>query len=115
MKLRFYPKPGMLSWDPERRPNVAGGAPAGYVGRTLVRAVKEGERVIKPAYYKANSEPYEVFAGTHSGRRLAKLCLRGELWAADESTAAFCGVSFQRVVQGKDGEWAPAPRKKKDD
>jgi len=115
MKLRFYPRPGMLCWDPERRPTVSGGQPAGYVGRHLVAPVREGDRVISPAYYASNDVAYEAFAGTLSGRRLAKLCSRRELWAADRATAAFCGAEFTHVEQGEDGEWyeVKKPQKKK--
>ncbi len=72
----------------------------------------EGERVVSPAAYKANDKPYETFAAGRSGRRLAKLCLRGELWAADKETATFCGVKFVECEQDDDGEWVPKAAKK---
>ena len=116
MKLRFYPRPGMLCWDPERRPTQAGGHPAGYVGRHLVRAKRDGDgNITQSAFYAANDEPYEVFAASHSGRRLAKLCRRGELWPADKETAAYCGVKFVRVEKGDGGEWVEAKSRPKKD
>ena len=114
MKLSFFPRPGMLCWDPERRPTHRGGQPAGYVGRKLSKAVKDGDgNVVTPAAYVAKDVPYEVFAASHSGRRLAKLCRRGELWPADRMTAAHCGVEFVELEQGEDKEWRPAKTKPK--
>lgn len=101
----------MLSWDPERRPSFSGGHAPGYVGRTLVAPVRSGERIIEPARYAANKDAYEVHSATRSGRRLAKLCLRGELWPADKVTAAFCGVDFPQVEFSTEGEWEIAKRK----
>lgn len=120
MKLSFYPKPGMLCWDPERPPSFSGGHAAGYVGRSLVPAKKDSAgRTVEPARYVANETPYEVFSASKSGHRLAKLCRRGELWAADAATAAFCGVSFVPLKKNDEGEWdlkavAAKPSGKKD-
>jgi len=78
------------------------GAPAEYVNRSK-RMMENGSWG-----YPANSEPYEVQAGTKEAERLILLTVRdGALLPFDEQTAAACGTKFV-AVDWLDGEWVPA-------
>ncbi len=76
---------------------------ANYIGRQYDRETKQ---------HRAINEAVQVQAETPDGRRCALFCSRGELWAADPKTAAFCGVPFVELEQDADGEWQPIPQTK---
>ena len=103
MQLRFHARgTGKRSITGEIR--IIGQA-ARYIGRKHV--VVDGV-----ASQPATEEPHECDSETADGRRCKKLCRQGELWAADEATAAACGVEFV-ALDHSDGAWVPASPKPK--
>lgn len=99
MQLRFYARgTALVSLPGERR--VVGQHPR-YVGRTL--KIVDGA-----ATWPANEEPVEC--ASEQAARLVRRCAAGDLWPADEITAARCGVSFV-PIEFADGAWAPAAPK----
>ncbi len=103
MKLKFYAKAGdCCPW-----PNSHHfGQPRRYVGRQYT-APDESKGT--GATWPAKKEPDEVESTTPDGEHLIRYCLKGNLWPADEVTAAACGVDLPKLKQGADGEWVPEP------
>lgn len=99
-KLRFYAKGSATVSVPFSRLPI--GQAASFVGRTFDP---------KARTYPATLEPYEVEANSDAGRRLVRLVrIDGDLWPADEATAAACGVPFV-PVEIKDGVAVPKETK----
>jgi len=111
MKLRFIAREDALATVPGSRASV--GQSAHYVGRTYV-APKDG----KGGMYPATQEPHEAMFDMSKQddvirfNRYVKIAKRGDIWPADQETAAACGVEFVQA-SFKAGEWtrgaAPAP------
>jgi len=93
--LRFYAKHGALVSVPFQSPLV--GQRPRYVGRT------QDDQNRLPA----SDEPFAAEASSRMGMRLARICGRGDLWAADKATAKYCRVPFVGVSH-VDGEWVPS-------
>lgn len=103
MQLRFHARgTGLVSLPGENR--IVGQLPR-YIGRTL-------KLIDGAAAWPANAEPHECDSSSPTAARLAKRCRAGELWAADEATAAACGVEFV-ALDHSDGAWIPAASKPK--
>jgi hypothetical protein len=106
MKLRFFARrgpdgvPHFVNW-----PGLRGvGQSIPRVGRTFVG----GSSPASPASYPASKVAAEVDDGAAEAPHLIRQCQKGGLWAADEATAAACGVEFVKPVQDADGEWVAA-------
>lgn len=101
MQLRFYARgTGLVSLPGETR--IVGQHPR-YVGRAL--KIIDGA-----AAWPASEAAHECDSASAHGARLLKRCRAGELWPADEATAAACGVDFT-ALEFADGEWRPAQPK----
>jgi hypothetical protein len=104
MQLKFFARGDLLVTVPGFAPVV--GQPQLRVGREFVRG-DESKGI--PPEYPATKEPFVVDSNSPEGRRLKKLIQRDEsLWAADQATAAECGVQFVEL-EFKDSEWLPKP------
>jgi hypothetical protein len=98
MKLKFLSRAAnMVSWP---GPKSTGQLPR-YVGRTYIPSDRPGVAGV----FKADSEPSEIDSENHDAPQLVRQCAKGGLWAADQQTASACGVPFQALQQGPDGEW----------
>jgi len=98
MLLRFYAKADALQRVPDFHPAVD--QHDRYVGRA-----HDPEN---PGAFPATREPFECDSDSQNGIRLKHLIFRdGDLWAADEETAAHCQVPFV-PVEFADGEWVLA-------
>lgn len=99
MKLRFHPR-GAGQVRVPGSPHAVD-QPARYIGRRKNPKTNE---------YEASEKPHEVDASAAGNElilpRYRKLTQRGEIWAADEQTAQFCGVPFV-PVELKDGVFQP--------
>ncbi len=104
MRLKFYGRNAHTVYWPG---TYAPGQVRPQPGKTFVAA--EGPN--SPARYALDKEPAEVDSDREpaAAEHFARQCRKGGLWAADRETAAFCGVEFQRVEMGADGDFAPAP------
>jgi len=98
--LKFYAKQGALVSVPFQSPLV--GQRPRYVGRT------QDDQNRLPA----SDEPFAAEASSRIGVRLARICSRGDLWAADKATANHCRVPFVGVSH-VDGEWVPSKQPRK--
>ena len=95
MQLRFVPKRGASPKWPGRG---TGSYP--FAGRTF-----DAETRVN----KADVEPFAVAVPSLEANRFRELCVRdGDVFPADEATAAFCGVPFVRVERVDDSGWMPA-------
>lgn len=99
MLLRFYARPDNVVYPPG--PKLKGRINH-YVGRTFDPQSRA---------HKANDKPAEFDSQTPAGELMRQRVRREHsLWAADEATAAACGVPFVPVAQDEEsGEWLPAP------
>jgi hypothetical protein len=79
-----------------------------YVGRQYT-APNEAKGT--GATWPAKAEPDEVDAASPHAEHLIRYCAKGNIWPADEATAAACGVAFTKLERGKDGEWLSAAPK----
>lgn len=95
MLLKFHTKPGYSTPWPNSH---HGGQARRLIGRTYDAATRT---------YPARAEPDQVDSEDPDASHMARKCSRGELYAADESTAKFCGVEFVALQRGEDGEWFP--------
>ena len=103
MKLRFYARDDQLEPYPFLAPSI--GQPRRYVGRKFLPAVINKGEVVEPANNPAVKDAAEFDSNSQEGKRLAEVVRRDHsLWAADEGTAAFCGVPFVRV-RFDEGVW----------
>lgn len=100
MLLKFHTKPGLSTPWPNSH---VGGQARRLIGRTYDAATRT---------YPARSEPDQIDSEDADASHMARKCTRGELYAADEATAKFCGVEFVQLERGADGEWFPASKKK---
>lgn len=99
--LKFRAKPGMSTpW------------PNSHVGGQVRRFIGRQYDAEKRAY-PASDEPTQVDEKDEDAVHIIRRCSRGELWAADESTARACDVAFVDLARDEDGEWIAAAAKPK--
>lgn len=101
MKLRFHSRAGhKVAWPGAN----FSGQPPRYIGRSWLA----GDGKTTAAVHPATKDPDVVDTETTESRdveHIMRQCRKGGLWAADEATAAACGVEFVKVTQDADGEW----------
>lgn len=107
MKLKFLARRDhKVAWPGANFP----GQPPRYIGRTF----QVGDGKSTAAVHPASKEPDVVDTETTESRdveHITRQCRKGGIWAADEATAAACGVEFVKVSQDADGEWIAGPAK----
>jgi len=101
MGLKFLPRAGHLV-------GFAGGRTYGQIARYVGRSFKAAAAPGQAGAFIASAEPVEVPEDSSDAVHLIRQAQKGGLWAADEATAAACGVEFVRLERGADGEWSPA-------
>lgn len=108
MQLKFYARRDAKASYPDQF--LIPGMPKRYIGRGFVPAQSVLGQAPIPASHPASREPDSFEAGTREADRAAQFCRDGDLWPADEATAACCGVEFV-PVEFTDGEWVEAQPK----
>lgn len=109
MKLRFHAKTG--------RVHVPGLKLVGAVPRIVGRKHLPGDGTKTAATHPVDEDGFVIDDADpnketrSAAEALKRKCRMGDLWPADEATAAACGVAFVKLELGADGEWQPAAAK----